>query len=124
MRERLYIGIAGGIGAMARLLVGEMLLMNSAFPIATLTVNMVGTLSLCFLVEWARLGGHLPPLAVTVMTVGFLGAFTTFSAVSLETIQLIENGLYPMAIVYVGSSLFGGFTMAALGFSLAKKVTA
>ncbi|MDV6378057.1 CrcB family protein [Sporosarcina sp. GW1-11] len=122
MRERLYIGIAGGIGAMTRLLVGQLLLVSGAFPVATFTVNMVGTMLLCFLVEWARLGRRLTPLAVSVITVGFLGAFTTFSAVSLETIVLVEEGLLGIAIAYVGSSLFGGLAMAALGFSLAKKV--
>ncbi|PIC64282.1 fluoride efflux transporter CrcB [Sporosarcina sp. P13] len=122
MRERLYIGIAGGIGAMARLLVGQLLLVSGTFPMATFTVNMVGTLLLCFLVEWSRLGGRLTSLAVSVITVGFLGAFTTFSAVSLETIVLVDEGLLGIAAAYVGSSLFGGLAMAVLGFSLAKKV--
>ncbi|MGE7546467.1 fluoride efflux transporter FluC [Sporosarcina newyorkensis] len=123
MRVRLYIGIAGTIGAVTRLLVGQLWIVNGAFPVATFAVNMVGTLLLCILVERARLGGHLSPLAVTVITVGFLGAFTTFSAVSLETIQLLKDGLMVIAGAYVFCSLFGGLTMAAFGFTLARKVS-
>ena len=122
MRERLYIGVAGALGAIVRLLIGQVLIVSGAFPVATFSVNMIGTLLLCYIVERARLGGRLSPLAVTVVTVGFLGAFTTFSAVSLETVELLSDGLLELAGVYVFSSLIGGLAMAALGFSLARRV--
>ena len=123
MRERLYIGVAGALGAIVRLLIGQVLIVSGAFPVATFSVNMIGTLLLCYIVERARIGGRLSPLAVTVVTVGFLGAFTTFSAVSLETIELLSDGLPWLAGTYVVSSLLGGLAMAALGFSLARRVT-
>ncbi len=122
MRERLYIGVAGALGAIVRLLIGQVLIVSGAFPVATFSVNMIGTLLLCYIVERARIGGRLSPLAVTVVTVGFLGAFTTFSAVSLETVELLSDGLLELAGVYVFSSLIGGLAMAALGFSLARRV--
>lgn len=122
MRERLYIGVAGALGAIVRLLIGQVLIVSGAFPVATFSVNMIGTLLLCYIVERARIGGRLSPLAVTVVTVGFLGAFTTFSAVSLETVELLSDGLLELAGVYVFSSLLGGLAMAALGFSLARRV--
>lgn len=124
MKERLFIGAAGAAGAVARLLVGLLFLAGGGFPFATFTVNMIGTLLLCFLVEWARLGGRLSPIVVTAVTVGFLGAFTTFSAVSLETVKLLEDRLFFLAGTYVLMSLLGGLAMAALGFSLAKRVAA
>lgn len=105
---------------MARLFVGQQLLTVGEFPLSTFVVNMLGTFVLCFLLEWARHGLH--PLIVTASTVGFLGAFTTFSAVSLETIVLFEEGLVWLAVAYIGSSLVGGLAMAALGFLVAKKV--
>lgn len=123
MRERLYIGVAGALGAITRLLIGQVLIVSGAFPVATFSVNMIGTLLLCYMVERARLGGRFSPLAVTVVTVGFLGAFTTFSAVSLETVELVSDGLLGLAGAYVFSSLLGGLAMAALGFSLARRVT-
>lgn len=122
MRERLYIGVAGSLGAIVRLLIGQVLIVSGTFPVATLTVNMIGTLLLCYMVERARLGGRFSPLAVTVVTVGFLGAFTTFSAVSLETVELLNDGLLGVAGAYVLSSLLGGLAMAALGFSIARRV--
>ena len=123
MRERLYIGVAGAFGASTRLLIGQLLIVSGSFPVATFLVNMVGTLVLCYIVERARLGGSLSPLAVTVITVGFLGAFTTFSAVSVETVELLSDGFFGLAVAYVSSSLIGGLAMAALGFSLARRAS-
>lgn len=123
MREKLYIGLAGAAGAMTRLAVGRLFLHEGHFPAATFLINMTGTLLLCYLVERARLGGRLNPLAVTVVTTGFLGAYTTFSAVSLETVQLIRDGYRWVAAGYIGGSLVGGLLMAAIGFSFAKKVS-
>ncbi|WP_153721760.1 fluoride efflux transporter FluC [Sporosarcina cascadiensis] len=124
MKERLFIGAAGAIGAVARLLIGWLFGANDGFPFATFIVNITGTLLLCFLVGRAGLSGSLSPILVSAITVGFFGAFTTFSAVSLETIRLLEDGLLVLAGVYIIMSLLGGLAMAALGFSLAKKVTA
>ncbi|WP_303969427.1 CrcB family protein [Sporosarcina ureae] len=120
-RERLYIGVAGAIGASTRLLIGQLLIISGSFPVATFTINMIGTLILCYIVERARLVGSLSPLAVTVITTGFLGAFTTFSAVSVETVELLRDGFLVLAGVYVGSSVVGGLAMAALGFFLARR---
>ncbi|PID00978.1 CrcB family protein [Sporosarcina sp. P29] len=121
MRKRLYIGVAGAFGASTRLLIGQLLIVSGSFPVATFLVNMVGTFVLCYIVERARLGGSLTALAVTVITTGFLGAFTTFSAVSVETVELLRDGFFVLAGVYVGSSLVGGLAMAALGFSFARR---
>ncbi|PIC76533.1 fluoride efflux transporter CrcB [Sporosarcina sp. P19] len=123
MRKRLYIGVAGAFGASTRLLVGQLLIVSGSFPVATFLVNIVGTFILCYIVERARLGGSLSPLAVTVITTGFLGAFTTFSAVSVETVELLSDGFFGLAGAYVGSSLLGGLAMATLGFSLARRRT-
>ncbi|PIC97376.1 fluoride efflux transporter CrcB [Sporosarcina sp. P26b] len=120
-RERLYIGVAGAIGASTRLLIGQLLIISGSFPVATFTINMIGTIILCYIVERARLVGSLSPLAVTVITTGFLGAFTTFSAVSVETVELLRDGFHVLAGVYVSSSVVGGLAMAALGFLLARR---
>ncbi|GKV66907.1 MULTISPECIES: CrcB family protein [unclassified Sporosarcina] len=124
MRERLFIGTAGAAGAVVRLLVGQLISNGSGFPLATFAVNMAGTLMLCFLAEQARLGGRLSPIMMTAVTVGFLGAFTTFSAVSLETVTMLNEGFFLIAGVYISASLLGGLMMAALGFTLARKVAA
>ncbi|PIC80249.1 fluoride efflux transporter CrcB [Sporosarcina sp. P18a] len=123
MRERLYIGVAGAFGASTRLLIGHLLIVSASFPIATFLVNMMGTFILCYIVERARLLGSLSSLAVTVITSGFLGAFTTFSAVSVETVELLSDGFFGLAVAYVFSSLLGGLAMAALGFSFARRLT-
>ncbi|PID15846.1 fluoride efflux transporter CrcB [Sporosarcina sp. P34] len=123
MRERLYIGVAGAFGASTRLLIGHLLIVSASFPVATFLVNMMGTFILCYIVERARLLGNLSSLAVTVITSGFLGAFTTFSAVSVETVELLSDGFFGLAVAYVFSSLVGGLAMAAFGFSLARRLT-
>lgn len=114
VKRLLLIGTAGAFGAVSRMLVSESMQGSIA---ATFLVNMAGTFLLCFAAEYARATKRISELAVTVITTGFLGAFTTFSAVSLETVELIENGHFQTAVLYTASSIAGGLLMAALGIA-------
>lgn len=51
----------------------------------------------------------------TAITTGFIGSFTTFSALSMETVTLIQEGKWQVAFLYVVSSFAGGMGMAAFG---------
>lgn len=90
MMTWIAVALGGALGAMSRYGVGQ-LMPHSTFPLATLTVNVVGSAIIGGL--YARLieqgGGSL---AYAMLAVGFLGAFTTFSSFSLDTVRLIENG--------------------------------
>jgi CrcB protein len=56
----------------------------------------------------------------TALTVGFLGAYTTYSAFSLETVRLLEDGALGLALANVGASVVFGLGAAWAGISLAR----
>jgi CrcB protein len=92
---------------------------GSSFPTGTLAVNLLG----CFILGGvAQFGLHhlsLPPEWRIGITVGFLGAFTTFSAFSWETVSLLEDGEWSRAVLYVGASIIGGLLGILLGMRVA-----
>ncbi|WP_458792544.1 fluoride efflux transporter CrcB [Yoonia sp. MH D7] len=111
------VALGGAFGAVARYLVG----LAVAFPLGTLTVNVVGSLAIG--VVWAAftergLHGWLP-----LVLTGFLGGFTTFSAFSLDTMRLMETGKFGAAGSYVVASVLLSLMACALGLWLAKGMT-
>ena len=68
----------------------------------------------------AREKGALPPEARAAMGVGFLGAFTTFSTFSVETLRQIESGDWTGAFGNVALNVIGGIALALVGVSLAR----
>lgn len=122
MKKVLWIGLAGSAGALLRTGIGGLVTSESGFPLATFLVNIVGTFLLCFLVS-----GILRKLTKRqdlqdAVTTGFLGAFTTFSALSMETVLLVENGQMLIAVVYISASMIGGIAAGLLGFSFGRKM--
>ena len=112
MKHLLMIAAGGAAGALCRH--GLVNLINNfnqvktdagAFPLATLSVNIIGSfcIGIMYVLIAERLSLH--PDWRSVAIVGFLGAFTTFSTFSLETITLLENGQLSHALLYVLSSL-------------------
>ncbi|WP_323775794.1 fluoride efflux transporter CrcB [Leisingera sp.] len=116
------VALGGAIGAVCRYLAGLgviRLFGHHDFPVAVITVNVIGSFLMGVFVVAAAMRGltHLSPLVMT----GLLGGFTTFSAFSLETANLIERGAFGQAALYVvlsvGLSVGGLFLglMAARG---------
>ena len=107
------VALGGAVGASLRYLVGIAVLRlfgHLSFPVAIITVNVVGSFLMgVFVVAAAHRGlTHLSPLVMT----GLLGGFTTFSAFSLETVTLIERGAVGQAALYVALSV--GLSIGAL----------
>ena len=111
------IAIAGALGALARYGVGVAFgpRRPDAFPVATFLINVSGSLALGFLVELFTVRYTNLASLRTSITVGFLGAYTTFSTFSLETMRLIQFGAPTLAAVYVASSVVAGVIFAAAG---------
>ena len=121
----LYVFVGGCIGAYARYLVIQAFpTPTNGWPIATLSVNLLGAFALGFLLErLARFGkdqGSLRAMRLLIGT-GFLGAFTTYSSFAVETSSFISSHHASEALWYVATTLIGGVVLAALGVQVAVK---
>ena len=118
----LYIGIGGFLGAISRFLLSNSLQksFDMVFPIGTLGVNVVGSLLIGFFAFYFS-SITIPEYRGLVIT-GFLGALTTFSTFSYETIGLFEHGSYIKAVlnIFLNVSLSLGATL--IGMWIFKKV--
>ena len=119
------VALGGAIGAACRFLmgVGVMRLAGpSEFPVAVLSVNVIGSFLMgVFVVAAAQKGlTHLSPFVMT----GILGGFTTFSAFSLEAVTLMERGQIAAAGAYVGLSVALSIGGLMLGLWIARGVFA
>lgn len=102
MIHLISVAIGGALGAVGRYWVsGWLNAGEQKLPLGTLTVNVLGSLLMgvffVLILEKARLPAELRPLIMT----GFLGAFTTFSTFSLESLTLIHEGHVTAALFYV-----------------------
>ena len=119
-----YLAVAcgGAIGAMSRYWVYNAFLKasESKFPWATLTVNIAGSflIGIAFVLITER--SEVEPEMRGLVTVGFLGAFTTFSTFSMDTIGLLEQGQISSAITYVLSSALVCIIAAGLGLMFSR----
>ena len=111
----LNVALGGATGAVLRYQSGRALTgwlgpqTVTAFPWATLTVNVVGSLAMGMLAGWlARHGGENSEQWRLLVGVGLLGGFTTFSAFSLELMLLIERGQSGLALTYALVSVLAG----------------
>ena len=117
-----WVGIAGSMGAILRYLIGVSLLTNSSFPYGTLTINLIGSFLLAWLTTNLFKRLSISPIIATAVGTGFVGSFTTFSTLSVETIKMFQAGNILWGLLYVLVSICGGLLMSRLGFNLNKEV--
>ena len=117
MRLALLAALGGALGTVARYLtvVAVARLFGSDFPWGTFAVNVSGSLAIGVLVaaigQWFAGSAELRVLLVT----GFLGGFTTFSAYSLEILQLIERRAMLAALLYAIGSVIVSLLAVSIG---------
>lgn len=120
----IYVALGGAFGAVLRYLtgLGVLRLFGTGFPLAIITVNIIGSFLMGLVVVMLAKRGlmHMSPLLMT----GFLGGFTTFSAFSLEAVTLFERGQTGAALSYVLISVIGSILALALGVWIARGVWA
>ena len=123
MHHLLFIAIGGACGALARYGLSTHVhgLWSGAWPLGTLLVNASG--SLCIGVIFVLIErAVLHPDWRSVLMVGFLGAFTTFSTFSLETVELWLQGQAATAAAYAVASVLLCVGAAAVGVLLTRTV--
>ena len=117
----LSVAAGGAVGAVARYVVSHAIAVatRSPFPWGTFVVNAIGAFLIgVFMVGSTRLVHH--PEAQALLVTGFLGALTTFSTFSLETVILIEREVYWQAAANVLLSLAVGILFVLAGGVLAR----
>jgi fluoride exporter len=114
----MFVAIGGFFGAISRYLLGMLMMKwipKPPIPAAILLVNWFGSFGLGFFTT------HLSKISenlVLLVSVGFFGSFTTFSAFSLEAYDLIRRQEWEKAIIYIFLTIVGSLFAYWLGFSL------
>lgn len=122
MIQSLSIAAGGAVGALARFWVsnGVYALLGRNFPYGTLVVNVLGSLVMGVLYSLLMERFVSAPEVRAVLLIGFLGAFTTFSTFSIETLNLLEQADYAKAILNVFVSVVACIGAAWLGVWMAR----
>ncbi|WP_375474832.1 fluoride efflux transporter CrcB [uncultured Jatrophihabitans sp.] len=115
-----WISLAGGLGAVARLVVDGAIRerWSATFPIATFAINVSGSLLLGVLTGLV-LFRHSPTDLAHIAGTGFCGGYTTFSTASFETVRLVQRGATSWAVLYGVGSVLTTVGAAGLGLALA-----
>ncbi len=122
MKLLLAIGMGGFFGAISRYLIalGMQKLTGLLFPIGTLTVNVLGSFLIGFLYLYFE--QSIAPLQKAMLVTGFLGALTTFSTFSLETMLMLQDGLYAKALLNIALNVILSLLATFAAIILFKKI--
>ena len=122
IRQLLAVAAGGAAGAVMRWLMasGIQRVAGGAFPWGTFAVNALGSFLLGFLFVWLIERSTASDLVRLALTVGFLGAFTTFSTYSLESVRLLQEGAFSLAFGNVAGQVVVCLFLTWLGVQLAR----
>ncbi len=114
-----WVALAGALGAIARYSVHTLVesRVTGSFPFGTVVVNLIGSLALGIVVGLAIAHG-LEPDVRTVVGTGFIGAYTTFSSFSYDTVGLLQEGDTRAALVSAFGSVALGLVAATVGLAV------
>lgn len=114
----LGVALAGGLGSLARYAVGAALASpTQRWPWGTLAVNLIGAALIGVVVAICAARPDGARLRVYLAT-GFLGGFTTFSSLALETVTQLQRRAYGSAVAYVAVTVVAGVAACAAGLWL------
>ena len=125
MNHLLLIAAGGALGALSRHGVNQAALrvLGPEFPMGTLLVNVLGSFAIGVLVGWLALAGRPDATEIRfAIGVGFLGAFTTMSAFSLDLVLMIERKAYFEALLYGAGTITVCVIAVIAGMVLARRV--
>ncbi len=118
----LAIAIGGGLGSIARFVISREMVnwLGNYLPYGTLTVNLAGSLALGWVITFFFDRPELSSALRLGITAGFLGAFTTFSTFSFESLQLLLDGAVWRAIFNVVLNAATCIGMCYMGMQMAR----
>jgi CrcB protein len=119
----LAVGVGGFFGAIFRFAISSKIqkISGSLFPFGTLSVNILGSLIIGFLFLYFQ-NINLSINQKAIFITGLLGALTTFSTFSLDTLLLIQDGLWSRAILNIGLNILLCLGATSVGMVIFKKI--
>ena len=122
--QLISILLGGALGAISRFALSNLVssILGRDFPYGTLTVNLMGSFLIGLFTVFFTLKSGIDPAIRLGILVGFLGALTTFSTFSLETLSLLEQGSFFAALSNILISVISCIAMVWLGMQLAKQM--
>lgn len=122
MKVYLAVVIGGFFGSMLRYGIGLILpnIDYSSFPWATFFVNISGAFLLTYILFHPMIQSKFDQVVITGITTGLIGAYTTFSAITVEIIMLSKEN-FVLAIIYIFSTLLFGLFSSFLGYKYASR---
>lgn len=122
MNRFLWVCLGSAVGGGARYLVSGWVLraLGPAFPYGTLAVNMLGSFLLAALMFAGVEASAMSPTMRLALTTGAMGGFTTYSTFSFETMRLLQQGTWGMAVANVMVTVFACLVASLLGWASAR----
>jgi len=124
LQRFLLICLAGALGTGVRYLVGlgAARWLGAAFPWGTLAVNLAGCFLMCAVAHVALLRTGFPETWRLVLTTGFMGGLTTYSAFDFEATRYLQTGEVGKGLAYVAATVLGCFVTGLLGLALGRAI--
>jgi CrcB protein len=123
MKQALLVFIGGGVGSVARYLLGKWLNnLETAIPYGTMLSNVLGSLLIGIVLGYLAKTNTVSETTTLLFATGFCGGFTTFSTFAYENHLFLKNGDYFSFLPYTFGSLIIGFSAVFLGLYLSKLI--
>ena len=115
----LSVAIGGAIGSLLRYYLSTLnFLSNSVFPVSTFLVNVIGSFAIGVLFFLLKDSNN--DYLKSFLMIGFLGGFTTFSAFTIDVLDLFQNDQYLISVIYICGSVIISLLAVYLGFCITK----
>src|SRR6185295_6901507 len=124
MQQTIFIAVAGVVGTLVRYWLSGFVARQygETFPWGTLIVNLIGSFLAGALYHLAEERLLISPALRTVILIGLIGGFTTFSSYGLQTFTLLRDGQIGLATLNVAASNVLGLLMVWMGYALLKLI--
>ena len=123
MKQVLLVFVGGGLGSVARYLVGKWLNnLETSIPYGTMLSNVLGSLLIGLVLGYLAKSSSVSETQSLLLATGFCGGFTTFSTFAYENQLFLKNGDYFSFFSYTLGSLLIGFSAVFIGLYLSKLI--
>jgi CrcB protein len=120
----LWVTLGSAIGGALRYLTSQlaMALLGASFPYGTLAVNLAGSFLIGLIMQVGIASTLISPALRLFLTTGVMGGFTTYSAFNYETLSLLREGPWELALINVLATLAGCLAAGVAGLALGRSL--